>query len=140
MMAGIPLPCLRGMLAGYAKVARLRFGRSPEIVADISEFIARWTELHRQAAAHRLRLVAQNDPSAVARQLRLPFYAITGAIDPIVPWPSVGYWLRRNCPGLREHKIIWRADHNVLSTAPHAAADQVVRWITEARNLSRQAD
>jgi pimeloyl-ACP methyl ester carboxylesterase len=139
-MAGIPLCWLRGVLAGYAKVARMRFGRSPETLADVGEFIARWTELHRQAAAHRLRLIARNDPSAIARQLRLPVYAITGAIDPIVPWPRVRHWLRRNCPGLREHKIIWRADHNVLSTASPAAADQVVRWITAQGNFSRQAD
>jgi len=134
--AGIPLRLLRKMLASYAKVARFRFRHSPETLAGISEFIARWTELHRQAAAHRLRLIAQNDPSAIARQVTLPVYALTGAIDPIVPWYRVRRWLRRNCPALREYKIIWRADHNVLSTAPQAAADQVVRWIAEPRCLS----
>jgi len=49
-----------------------------------------------------------------------------------VPWFRVRRWLRRNCPGLREYRIIWSADHNVLSTAPKLAADQVVRWIREA--------
>jgi pimeloyl-ACP methyl ester carboxylesterase len=131
--AGMPLPWLRGMLAGYARVARFRFWRSPETLAGISEFIYRWTELHRQAAAHRLRLIARNDPCVLARAVRLPVYALTGGIDPIVPWVGVRRWLRRNCPGLREYKIIWSADHNVLSTAPKLAADQVVRWITEAR-------
>lgn len=137
MTAGIPLPWLKRMLGGYARVARFRFRYSPETLAGIREFIARWTELHRQAAAHRLRLIAQNDPSDIARQVRLPVYALTGAIDPIVPWPPVRRWLTRNCPGLREHRVIWRADHNVLSTAPAAAADQVVRWITDSRNFSQ---
>ena len=137
MTTGVPLPWLRRMLGGYARVARFRFRHSPETLAGIAEFIARWTELHRQAAAHRLRLIAQNDPSAIARQVRLPVYALTGAIDPIVLWPPVRRWLRHNCPALCDYKVIWQADHNVLSTAPQAAADQVVRWIREPRNLSQ---
>ena len=69
---GLPLPLLRRMLAGYARVARIRFWRSPETLAGIGEFISRWTELHRQAAAHRLRLIAQNDPCSLAREVRPP--------------------------------------------------------------------
>jgi len=41
----------------------------------------------------------------------------------------VRFWLRRNCPALREYKIMWRADHNVLSTAAQASADQVIQWM-----------
>ena len=130
----IPLPWLRRGLSGYARLARFRFRHSPETLAGISEFIARWTEPHRQAATHRLRLIAQNDPSPLARRVKLPVYALTGAIDPIVPWYQVRRWLRRNCPGLREYKVIWTADHNVLSTAPQAAAEQVVRWISGPPN------
>ena len=128
---GIPLRLMKGMLAGYARVARFRFRHSPETRAGISDFIARWTPLHRQAAAHRLCLIARNDPRAIARQVKLPVYALAGAIDPIVPWLRVRRWLRRHCPGLREYRVIWRADHNVLGTAPQAAADQIVRWIAE---------
>jgi pimeloyl-ACP methyl ester carboxylesterase len=136
MTAGIPLPWLRRMLAGYARLARFRFRYSPETLAGIGEFIARWTELNRQAAVHRLRLIAQNDPSDIARQVRLPVYALTGAIDPVVPWYPVRRWLRRNCPALRDYKIIWQADHNVLSTASRAAAEQVLQWMAEPRSLS----
>ena len=132
---GLPLPLLRRMLAGYARVARIRFWRSPETLAGIGEFISRWTELHRQAAAHRLRLIAQNDPCSLAREVRLPVYALTGGVDPIVPWVAVRRWLKRNCPGLRAYRIIWSADHNVLSTAPRLAADQVVRWMAETTLL-----
>jgi pimeloyl-ACP methyl ester carboxylesterase len=134
--AQIPLWLLRSVLSGYARLARIRFWRSPETLAGISEFINRWTELHRQAAAHRLRLIARNDPSAIAREVRLPVYALTGGIDPIVPWFQVRRWLQRNCPGLRDYQIVWSADHNVLSTAPRISADQVVRWIADTRNTA----
>jgi pimeloyl-ACP methyl ester carboxylesterase len=139
MTARMPLRLLRAMLGGYAKVARFRFRHSPETRAGIGEFISRWTELHRQAAAHRLHLIAQNDPCELASRVRLPVYAITGGMDPIVPWFGVRRWLRRNCPGLRAYRIIWGADHNVLSTAPKAAADQMVRWIAESTDTGQPA-
>ena len=123
------LALLTKIIFSYAKVARFRFRKSPETLANIDEFIARRTELDLQAAAYRLHLIAQSDPRAVARQTRLPVYALAGWLDPIVPWPWVRSWLRRNCPALREYKIIWRADHNVLGTAPKMAAEQVVNWI-----------
>lgn len=126
---GMPLTLLTRIMFGYAKIARFRYRRSPETLASIQEFIARRTELDRQAAKHRLHLIAQNDPGTIARNIQLPVYAISGALDPIVPWTFVRSWLRRNCPALREYKIIWHADHNVLGTAPNAAADQVVKWI-----------
>jgi len=132
LTANLPLPVLRRLLAGYGRVARFRFWRSPETLAGIGEFIGRWNELHRQAAAHRLNLIAHNDPCAVAREVRLPVYAITGGLDPIVPWLGVRRWLRSNCPGLRAYRIIWTADHTVLSTAPKAAAEQVLRWVSQS--------
>ena len=71
----------------------------------------------------------------MTRHVNPPLYALTGLLDPIVPWYWVRRWLRQNCPTLREYRILCRADHNVLSTAPQAAADLVVRWITESSNL-----
>jgi hypothetical protein len=44
-------------------------------------------------------------------------------------------WLKQNCPSLREYRVLGRADHNVLSTAPDAAAELLVRWIREAGGL-----
>jgi len=131
----IPLSLLTRLLFGYAKVARFRYRHSPETLANIHEFIARRTEPDRRAAIHRVRLVARNDPSAIARQMSQPLYALTGWLDPIVPWYWVRRWLRQNCPSLREYRVLWTADHNVLSTAPQAAAELVVRWITESANL-----
>jgi hypothetical protein len=109
-------------------VARFRFRHEPEVLAAVNEFIARRTELDRQAAKHRLHLIACNDPCAVARRTAVPVYAMAGVLDPVVPWPWVRRWLRRNCACLREYRI-FRADHNVLSTASKAAADQAVEWM-----------
>jgi pimeloyl-ACP methyl ester carboxylesterase len=127
---GISLRLLTRMMFGYAKIARFRYRRAPETLASIHEFIERRTELDRQAATHRLQLVAGADPCSVARRIQCPVYALSGVLDPIVPWFAVRHWLRRNCPALRDYKIICAGDHNVLGTAPVQSAEQVVRWIT----------
>lgn len=134
---GISLRLLTRLMFGYAKVARFRYRHSPETRADIAEFIQRRTELDRQAAVHRLKLIAQSDFRAAACAANVPIFAITGAIDPVVPWIFVRRWLFRNCPALREYKIIWHADHNILGTAPDASAGQVMRWIHQTRSAER---
>ena len=113
---GISLDLLTRILFGYARVARFRYRHSPEVQANIQEFIARRTELDLKAAQHRLHLIARNDPRPIAQKANVPVYALTGLIDPVVPWCFVRPWLRKNCPTLRDYKIIWRADHNVLGT------------------------
>jgi pimeloyl-ACP methyl ester carboxylesterase len=118
------------IIFGYAKAARLLYRRSPQTVTTIDEFIARRTELDRRAAQHRLRLVAENDPRPIARQTGLPVFGLSGFFDPIVPWPRVRSWLRRNCPAFHDYRVLLRADHNVLNTAPRDAAKQVLRWMT----------
>jgi pimeloyl-ACP methyl ester carboxylesterase len=130
LSGGIPLAVLTRILFGYAKVARWRFRHAPEILVNIQEFIDRRTELDRQAATHRLRLIAQYDPRPIARQVTLPVYALSGLVDPIVPWFCVRPWLKRNCPSLRDYKIIGPADHNVLGTGFQCAAEQVLRWMS----------
>ncbi len=129
LCGGIPLGLLTHMLFGYAKVARFRYRHAPETLANIHEFIARRTEPDREAAVHRLRLIAGNDPRPVARQASVPVYALTGLVDPIVPWLFVRPWLRRHCPALRDYRIVWRADHNVLGTGAQAAAKEILRWM-----------
>jgi hypothetical protein len=44
-------------------------------------------------------------------------------------------WLRRNAPTLREYRIVWRADHNVLGTASRASAQLVLKWMQIKGNL-----
>jgi pimeloyl-ACP methyl ester carboxylesterase len=125
----IPLKVLTRILLGYSKVARFRFRHAPETLASLEEFIARRTELDRQAARHRLHLLLDNDPCAIAQKVDVPVYALTGAYDPVVPWIAVRRWLRKHCPQLRGYKVLWNADHNVLGTAPVAAAHQVLAWM-----------
>lgn len=125
----IPLSLVTRILFGYAKLARYRYRRAPETLASIHDFISRRTEPDRQAAVHRLRLIAQNDPSEIIRRLELPVYALSGWLDPVVPWFLVRPWLRRHCPALREYRVVGRADHNVLGTAPEIAAELVARWM-----------
>jgi pimeloyl-ACP methyl ester carboxylesterase len=124
----VSLRLLIKIIFGYAKIARFRFRRSPEILGNINEFVARRTELDKQAATHRLHLIAESDFGAVAAQTKLPVFGVTGIIDPIVPWPFVRRWLNKNCPALRDYKIV-RADHNVLGTGTQAAVEQVLKWI-----------
>lgn len=120
---------MRAALGGYAQVARLRFGRSPETLAEIREFVARRTRADFDSGRHRLQLVARHDPRCVARSLHIPVYAMCGCLDPIVPWFPVRRWLKRNCPGFREAVTIWPADHNVLGTAPKRSAEKVLTWM-----------
>jgi pimeloyl-ACP methyl ester carboxylesterase len=117
------------LIFAYATVARFRYRRSPDALASIDEYVARRTGSDHQAAQHRLRLIAENDPGPTARRTPLPVFGLTGVSDPIVPWPWVRCWLGKNCPALRDYKVIWSADHNVLSTAPHEATRQVLEWM-----------
>jgi pimeloyl-ACP methyl ester carboxylesterase len=128
--SAIPLGIITRALIGYARISKWRFRNQPEALAGVKEFIERRTELDRQAAVHRLRLIAENDPSALARELDVPLYAVSGVLDPIVPWHPARKWLQQNCPRLKEFKIIRSADHTVLSTGSKQAAEHIVGWIT----------
>jgi pimeloyl-ACP methyl ester carboxylesterase len=119
------------MIFSYAKIAKFRYRHSPGTLARIDEFIARRTDLDRRAAQHRLHLIAGFDPRPIARQTKLPVFGLSGILDPIVPWPYVRRWLKRNCPALRDYKIIKSADHNVLGTAPKRAARQILAWMNQ---------
>ncbi len=127
--ARLPSPVMRVSLAGYKHLMRLRFRRSPEVLQQLGEFVARRTEPDRQAVAHRLHLLAQNDPSHLASSAGPPVYALTGFWDPIVPWFWVRKWLKRHCPSLKSYKILYQADHTVLATAPQASARVIVEWM-----------
>lgn len=125
----VSLRMITWLIFTYGKIARYRCRKSPEVLGNLDEFIERRTELDLQAAQHRLHLIAENDPCRIAGNTQLPVYAISGSIDPIVPWPFVRRWLRRNCATLRDYKVLRGADHAVLATAPQRAAVQVLQWI-----------
>jgi pimeloyl-ACP methyl ester carboxylesterase len=125
----MPWRCFRLLLKFYAQYARLRHRRAPETLASIAEFVERRTPEDLLAIASRYPLIAGNDAREVAKRTTLPVYALGGFFDPIVPWPLVLPWLRRNCSGFRESRIIFNADHNVLGTAPQKSAEQIMKWI-----------
>jgi pimeloyl-ACP methyl ester carboxylesterase len=121
---------LRGLLRGYAVYAVLRHRRAPETKVSIGEFVA--NRLHPDdPAAMQLRytIVADCDLRPVAAQCKIPVFQLAGLVDPIVPAPLVKRWLKRHCPGYRGTRIILRADHNVLGTAPAQAARTVLAWM-----------
>jgi pimeloyl-ACP methyl ester carboxylesterase len=120
------------IIFSYAKIAKFRYRHSPGTLARIGEFVARRTDLDRRAAQHRMHLIAGFDPRPIARQTELPVFGLSGILDPIVPWPLVRRWLKRNCPALRDYKIIKSADHNLLATAPRQSANQVMKWMNQS--------
>jgi len=118
----IPAALLKSILWFYTIYARSREGDSAEIRADLQEFIQRRTPADLRASAHRLDLIAQNDLRSIARATKIPVFYLTGLIDPIVPWPFVQPWLKKNCPGYRGWKIIFSSDHHVLGAAKKSAS------------------
>jgi pimeloyl-ACP methyl ester carboxylesterase len=109
-----------------------RFHRpTPDARRDLKEFVARRTPLDRQAMSQRLMLIRQLDPRPIARECRVPVHYLAGMFDPLVPWPHVRRWLRKNCPGYRGGKTIFLADHNVLASAPMTSANQVLNWMRQ---------
>jgi len=123
----IPVARLQRGFGAYRLYARFRLRHAPETLADLDEFVARRTERDLRAAVHRLDLMEANDLRPLARAFPDPLYYLTGAADPVVPWPWVRRWLERNCPGYRGCRVLWRADHNVLNGI--GAAEQVLAWM-----------
>jgi pimeloyl-ACP methyl ester carboxylesterase len=119
----------------YATLSRYRFRHASETLAKINIFLERRTPLDFQAALHRLHLIAGNNPCAIARNVTAPVFAISGWLDPIVPWFAVRRWLRKHCPTLREFKII-RGDHAVLITASRISAKQILKWMNGVTDAS----
>ena len=116
----------------YAAYARFRHRQAPETYEAIAEFLRRRTQPgDREAICYRYTLIQQSDGRKVACALTVPIYQMIGFFDPIVPWWAVRKSLLRGCRSYRDWKLIWRADHNVLGTAPNAAANQVLKWLND---------
>lgn len=131
---------LRAVLAGVETFAVWRHRHAPETRREVAEFVRQRLHPDDMAAwCHRYTLVAEADPRPAARQFHGPVFQLTGALDPVVPAPLVRRWLRRHCPGFREARTVWFADHNVLGTAPAASAAIIAAWMTgEAGSVRRQ--
>ena len=133
-ICGQSLGTLKRFLSFYPLYARIRLRHAPETMAELPEFLARRTEEDRQAAVHRLALMLSNDLRPLAAAATVPVYAVSGAMDPVVPWGPVFRSLRKQCPGFRESKVVWNADHNVLNSV-QSAAECVFNWIWKERAL-----
>jgi len=130
MNRALPLWSIRLVCWFYGRYAVLRHRRAPETLASVSEFVRRRSEeSDRRAICYRYGLILQSDPRELAQKGGVPVYQLCGLVDPIVPWFPVRRWLKRHCPKHSQSRLVWRADHNVLGTAPRAAAAQVLRWI-----------
>ena len=139
VFSDLSFPFLSRVFRLYAWTTPFRFRKSPETYQEIQDFIAGLTPRDFRCLRHRLELIVRNDPSLIVSKVVVPIFALAGLFDPVVPWPWVRRWLRKNCPSLREYRIIALADHNVLGTAPDLAVAQILRSITEAPNLKLQA-
>jgi len=134
----LPLWLIKLVCWCYGRYAVLRHRRAPETLASVSEFVRRRSEKSdRQAICYRYDLILQSDPRQLAQKGAVPVYQLCGLVDPIVPWVPVRRWLKRHCPKHSQWRLVWRADHNVLGTAPRTAAEQVLRWIGVAPQESR---
>ena len=112
----------------YGALMALLACRNPEQRAELREFVRRRTWRDIRAWAWRATLIRRNDPRPIARAATLPVFYLTGLLEIIVPCGPVWWWLRRNCPGLREARMIF-SDHAVLPTTPQKSARHVARWM-----------
>jgi pimeloyl-ACP methyl ester carboxylesterase len=127
----MPLWLIQWLCRVYGRYALLRHRSAPETLECVSEFIRRRSEAaDREAICYRYDLILQSDAREFARKATVPVHQLCGFVDPIVPWFSVRRWLKRHCASYKGWRLIWRADHNVLGTAPRAAAEQIVSWMS----------
>ena len=126
----IPLWMVKMFCWIYGRYAVLRHRQAPETLEGVAEFMRRRSEeADRQAMCHRYDLILESDARKLVQKADVPIYQLCGSVEPVVPWWPVRRWLRRHCPSYKGSRLIWRADHNVLGTAPRAAAEQVVSWM-----------
>jgi pimeloyl-ACP methyl ester carboxylesterase len=129
LLERIPKALLSGLTFAYARILRLRYRRSSNVLKGVDEFIERRTPLDLLAARHRLKLIQQTNLNRWLPKIKTPVYMVTGFWDAIVPWPPVRRWMRGNCPALQDFRILPRADHAVLGTAPETSAQLIVEWM-----------
>jgi pimeloyl-ACP methyl ester carboxylesterase len=126
----VPLWMIKVLCWIYGRYAVLRHRQAPETLECVAEFMRRRSErADRRAICYRYDLILQSDARKVAQSTKVPIYQLCGFVEPVVPWWPVRRWLRRHCSSYKGSRLIWRADHNVLGTAPRVAAEQVVSWM-----------
>ena len=129
----LPTPAWKFAFRVYAAYGHFRHRHAPETRACVREFVQRRTPNDIAAILHRLDLIAGSDYRQVAREMKQPVYALSGVIDPIVPWWHSFPALKRSCPTLHRQKLVWPADHNVLGTEPARSARIILEWMGQGR-------
>jgi pimeloyl-ACP methyl ester carboxylesterase len=129
VMGGVPAGVIKPVYSAYSAACNALAGRDPESAAEIMGFAARRGAPEWKAAAWRLRLIAGSDPRPVARETTIPVRYLGGGVDPLVPWPLVTRWLRRECPGYAGEAILPFADHNILGSRPRESAARIRAWV-----------
>jgi pimeloyl-ACP methyl ester carboxylesterase len=116
-------------MRSYSRYVHRFYEPTSEISSSVDTFIQRRTPADIQAAVHRLRLIHGHAPAELVRRIKVPVFSLSGVWDQLVPWFLVTPWLRRNCPGYRDSRLILRSDHNVLFSAPTKSARTIQEWI-----------
>lgn len=132
VMGGLPAAAIKPVYSAYSRVCNALARREARQAEEIMSFAARRGAPEWRAAAWRLRLIAGSDPRPVARRTTAPVHYLGGGIDPLVPWPVITRWLRRECPGYAGEAIFPLSDHNVLGSAPRESAARILSWVSPA--------
>lgn len=116
-------------MKNYSRYVHRFYEQTPETSASVETFRQRRTADDVRAAVHRLRLIHGHMPAELVRRTKVPVFSLSGVWDQLVPWFLVTPWLRHNCPGFRDSKLILKADHNVLFSAPTKSARIIREWL-----------
>ena len=130
LLSGVPSGVVNPAYQAYTVACNTLARRSPEEAGELLAFARNRGRREWAAMSWRLSLIAKSDPRPTARATHAPVHYLGGMIDPLVPWPLVTRWLRRECPGYKGEVIIASADHNVLGSSPRESAERVLAWIT----------
>lgn len=104
-----------------------KMARNEEMMEDLKSFP--FDKRSLIGFGNRLALIAGNDPRETARKTDIPVYMIAGFWDFLVPLPLVWLWLKRHCPGYREGKVVFFADHAVAVSRPVETAKAILLWM-----------
>lgn len=132
LLDAVPWPVVNPAYGAYTAACNALARRGPEEAEELMAFARNRQNRDWVAMSRRLSLIAGSDPRPAARAMKNPVHYIGGMIDPLVPWPLITRWLKRECPGYKGEVILTYADHNVLGSAPRESAEHVMSWISRA--------
>ncbi len=126
LLSAVPPGIVNPAYQAYTVACNALARRGPEEAEELLAFARNRGSKEWAAMSWRLSLIVKSDPRATARAMRGPVHYLGGMIDPLVPWPLVTRWLKRECPGYEGETILPYADHNVLGSAPRECAERVL--------------